>query len=623
MEHDVFQKVQSIETLLNSQESQTEIVSKATRYIINGKDETPLDLTSSNRVVLGQNVNTDIELVKSYNGDAKNTVLDILKSDLHLQGSVAYAETIIANPIHDINILKKRNDAIAAYKLPSIDNDLFSKMKEYESDMLWMFERYDKNELDSLYDIIYFNSWLLKCVNSNAPALTTLNLFRIVASPIIGIVTPIAYIIVPYIVFRYKFKIKMSFFAYVRATFSILMQNTGFGGLDNMKWFSVICTTLLYFYGVFNNIEIATTSYKIAKFITNKMNNVMRYIQHGKELVDMHFNIDDARAFLPNVDFTVAKQFNCFVNESTKTFSIFRNFGRQLKIFKQFNEKQYTNFYRQVYFVDVLNCLAIIKQKYRLCDAEYVNSRDTDTPVLNITDFCHPNLLAMSTTSDAYNIVRNSIAFGKDTFSNMIITGPNAGGKSTLIKSILLAIIMSQSISMTCATSCKMTPFKYVNSQINIPDCKGKESLFEAEMFRSKDNFEMLNCQDGFSFIAMDEIFNSTNPVEGIAGAYAVIKKMANYSQNISVISTHYVYLTKLVKLSPTFANYKMNIVKEKDGTIVYPYKLSKGVSSQYIALELLKQNGFDQDIIDTAIEIKQDILMGVTRVPDGTVAPP
>ena len=115
MEHDVFQKVQSIETLLNSQESQTEIVSKATRYIINGKDETPLDLTSSNRVVLGQNVNTDIELVKSYNGDAKNTVLDILKSDLHLQGSVAYAETIIANPIHDINILKKRNDAIAAY----------------------------------------------------------------------------------------------------------------------------------------------------------------------------------------------------------------------------------------------------------------------------------------------------------------------------------------------------------------------------------------------------------------------------------------------------------------------------------------------------------------------------
>ena len=65
--------------------------------------------------------------------------------------------------------------------------------------------------------------------------------------------------------------------------------------------------------------------------------------------------------------------------------------------------------------------------------------------------------------------------------------------------------------------------------------------------------------------------------------------------------------MTKLHKTG-RFINYKMNITRENDN-IIYPYKLVNGVSKQYIALDLLAKNGFDADIIDEAISIKDRLV--------------
>jgi len=152
-----------------------------------------------------------------------------------------------------------------------------------------------------------------------------------------------------------------------------------------------------------------------------------------------------------------------------------------------------------------------------------------------------------------------------------------------------------------------MTPFHLIHSQINIPDCKGKESLFEAEMHRSKNSIDMLNKCQGPSLIIMDEIFNSTNPIEGISGAYAIAKSIGSFKSNLTIICTHYLYLTNLSKELKHFENFKMSVEINKDD-IKFPYKLSKGVCTQFIALELLKKNGFDEDLIKNAIEIKEKI---------------
>ena len=67
------------------------------------------------------------------------------------------------------------------------------------------------------------------------------------------------------------------------------------------------------------------------------------------------------------------------------------------------------------------------------------------------------------------------------------------------------------------------------------------ESLFEVEMHRSLAHINMCKSlsDEKKSFIIMDEIFSSTNPVEGISGAYAIAKKMASFENSVCLDVDH------------------------------------------------------------------------------------
>jgi DNA mismatch repair ATPase MutS len=102
-----------------------------------------------------------------------------------------------------------------------------------------------------------------------------------------------------------------------------------------------------------------------------------------------------------------------------------------------------------------------------------------------------------------------------------------------------------------------------------------------------------------------DEIFNSTNVVEGVAAAYAILDTLGERSNCTTIITTHYPYLCKL----PNFDRYKMNAQLDEQMRVErFPYRLTKGVSNQYIALEMLREN-FDPVIVDRAITVKNRLL--------------
>jgi DNA mismatch repair ATPase MutS len=150
-----------------------------------------------------------------------------------------------------------------------------------------------------------------------------------------------------------------------------------------------------------------------------------------------------------------------------------------------------------------------------------------------------------------------------------------------------------------------MTPLAHISSQINVPDSTGHESLFQAELYRCKSSLDTLMALEGKpSLIVMDEIFSSTNPVEAISGAYAVCEKIAGYGNNMLVFTTHLNYLTNLKK-GGKFTNYKMDTVVDGED-FTFTYRLVKGVNKHYLALEILKKNGFDAGIVERALEIKR-----------------
>jgi hypothetical protein len=193
---------------------------------------------------------------------------------------------------------------------------------------------------------------------------------------------------------------------------------------------------------------------------------------------------------------------------------------------------------------------------------------------------------------------------------NCLLTGPNGSGKSTFLKAVMSAVVMAQTFGICPATACRMTPFKYLSTYLNIPDCQGRESLFQAEMRRCHDHLNKLRTLEEhkqFSFNIMDEIFVSTNYLEGISGAYGVIKSLEQYPRSINIITTHFDKLTSMAL--PQFCYKHFTIDTREDSQtgetqMEKDYKLRDGINDKHMALQLLKLRGFDETLIQNANEM-------------------
>ena len=544
-----------------------------------------------NEISIGKDVFADVELVTSYTGDNQTILNSIDKTQL--LASKRFLETLLVNPIDDINTLKNRQSVLKNISSHHEQiTELLKHMKTTECDVAWLYSHKDE-EICILYDMIYFTNVFMRPLNNINYALTSYNIYRIILSPLLGLFTPIIYFIIPYFVFRLKLGYDIGFVNYLKLMFKGIFSGGALGSMfPKMTYLSTAFSLIFYFQGLFNSVEVAKACYKISKLITNRMHGVAQFMKSAKSLFDLCWDPQMGIAFFNEPDdYEQSKS----IKQGLQNFNVFSNFGTSLQQFKTLDTKNTMKILRRACIIDTLN--SIVKLQINV-GYTFANYSQESSPFIDIKGIWHPSLT---------KVVKNDIHLDK----SLILTGPNAGGKSTLIKSILISILLSQTITIVNATKLDLTPFAFISSQINIPDCKGKESLFEAEMNRSKNNLEMLQKQkDKPSIIFMDEIFNSTNPVEGIAGAFAIAKNMSNFTNNLMVCTTHYTYLTKLAKdLPDKFVNMKMNVRQPKNKKIEYPYKVSSGISHQYIALELLKQNGFHNEIIEDALTIKNALL--------------
>jgi len=565
---------------------------------------------SCNQVTVNitDNVMSDVEVFSSYEGKSCNTLFEKLSDHVHTIGGKETLKKILEVPIYDTQILRYRQNVIREIKNDLKDSHIedLKQLQKLEKDVHWIFEESDEN-MQLLYDMVYFRFFLLKPLNNNAQALTSINLYQMFMSPAIGILSPIVYFIAPFLILKYKFGdiISFSFFTYLKFMFNTFVKGGGLTdvflgggtggrsmGSSAFRWISFAFSLLFYFQGIFNSVEVSKTVYRISKYLTQKAEKIITAITIIQRLLG---------------DLWKDKIQTCFVNISNyegkqnypeaKPFSVCSDFGQSLKFIKNIDREFVKSILSKVYMIDCLNgCVTMLKSYQSIDFTEFITDEEgtTTKPHVAIKNTWHPCLNEDTT-------VKNSIDIDGH---NIILTGPNAGGKSTFIKTVIINILLSQSLGIAFADTFKIRPFNIISTQINVPDMKGKESLFEAEMHRCKNTLDLIK-KEGCKLVIMDEIFNSTNPVEGISGAYAVAKKISEHMDTLLIFTTHFTYLTKLAKkTNGRFVNYRMN-VEQNDDSIRFPYILQKGISKQYVALELLKRNGFDPDIIEDAITIK------------------
>lgn len=215
---------------------------------------------------------------------------------------------------------------------------------------------------------------------------------------------------------------------------------------------------------------------------------------------------------------------------------------------------------------------------------------NADSAYVNAAAFWNPFV-------DENVVVANNIRMGHDSShpNNAIITGPNTGGKSTVIKGLLLSIFLAQTLTIAPAQELVLTPFAKLNCHVNVTeDVSAGASLFKAEVLRAKNLLNTLKTLDKkqFSFTIMDEAFSSTSPKEGEEAAYMFAQQLGAYNNSMLMLATHFPRLTELEEKAQPFKNYQVTVIKQEDGSLVRPFTLEEGKSLVNIAMDLLREEG-------------------------------
>lgn len=178
----------------------------------------------------------------------------------------------------------------------------------------------------------------------------------------------------------------------------------------------------------------------------------------------------------------------------------------------------------------------------------------------------------------------------------VLITGSNASGKSTFLKTVAINQILAQTIVTTTASSFKSNYFKVYTSMALQDNLKNKESYFMVEIKSLK---RIIDTTKEFPVLCfVDEVLRGTNTVERIAASSQILKSFAKNSKTICFAATHDIELTYL--LEDYFDNYHFE-EKIEENDILFDYHLLSGKATSRNAIQLLSIIGYDNKIISDA----------------------
>ena len=188
----------------------------------------------------------------------------------------------------------------------------------------------------------------------------------------------------------------------------------------------------------------------------------------------------------------------------------------------------------------------------------------------------------------------------------MIITGPNASGKTTVLKSVLINVILTQQFGCGFYDSAKLKPYKYIHCYLNIPDTSGRDSLFQSEARRCKEIIDIINSNKKDSHLCVfDELYSGTNPEEAIIGSTAFMEYLVKNKYVSSMLTTHFIDVCEKLKNNKNIINYHMDVTKI-DNKIIYNYLFKEGISKIKGGLSVLYDMNYPKEIIENTIEIQK-----------------
>ena len=232
--------------------------------------------------------------------------------------------------------------------------------------------------------------------------------------------------------------------------------------------------------------------------------------------------------------------------------------------------------------LDFLSVKALYAAEINAEIAEY-----SDKQEIILMDARHPLI-------DPKKVVANSFALNEEE-PIIIISGPNAGGKTVSLKTVGLLTLMHQSGLALPVKKAKVGYFKRIF--IDIGDNQSLSDNLSTFSAHVSQIGEILQLVGGKDLVLLDELGTGTDPKEGEALAVEVTKFLEN-THCLAMISSHFAAMKEYAFLSQKIANASM-IFDEENLTPTYRFK--QGVPGKSYALEVASRYGVSADIIKKA----------------------
>jgi len=341
-----------------------------------------------------------------------------------------------------------------------------------------------------------------------------------------------------------------------------------------------------------NNMRIIHNHFRdLQLYLDNTLACMGNYLKYSSGLTTheaFNNNLTNKMAVLEKIN----KNIKSISEYSVYNISKFKEIGRIFKYFYELHtDKDYDD--AMMYslgfngYLDCLNGLQTNITERKMNYASFIT--DTKKTVFNKSYYaCLKNEKPVKNTIKLKN--------------NLIITGPNASGKTTVLKSTLINIILTQQFGCGFYDSAKIAPFKYLHCYLNIPDTSGRDSLFQAEARRCKEILDTISAnKKDAHFCAFDELYSGTNPEEAETSASAFMLYLQKYKNVSSLLTTHFVKVCKKLDKVPGIQNCKM-MAEKIENKIKYSYKLTKGISHIKGGINILTDMNYPKEIIDNTV---------------------
>jgi len=541
---------------------------------------------------LNENIKNDLELLDISNNSLYNNILsDLSNNSTKLLNKWSEYYTT------DLEFLKDNQEFLKNYI--SIRNYDDNNVKDVENILSEINNETGFYEKYKYIDIEYFKS-----LNRSSSILQILTVYNL-TSPVLSLAVPIIMLIMPFFILKIQ-GIPISLTAYIQTIIKLFKNHilgqlfSRFSEVDISQKMFLIFSLGFYIFNIYQNINSCYSFYKNIYKIQNTLLNINKFIDFSISNID-------------NISKYSKKSFDKFLQSNIKVknhllllkselekidlhkikITHVTKIGNILKCFYELNINY--NFRESLeYCIDLHYYLLNIKNIQNHISNSRINYCKFSNKTTTFIDAYFASLINNNPIKNTYNLNKQ-----------ILITGPNAAGKTTLLKTTLFNIIISQQIGVGCYKKATINPYNYIHSYINIPDTSQRDSLFQAEARRCKEILDSLinNSSKERHFCIFDEIYSGTNPSEAIASAYSFLKYLSNHANINYILTTHYVSLCKLLDKNKKVTNKHMKVLKNNN-----TYKLDEGISNIKGGIKVLEDLGYNKNIIDNAKTIIKNI---------------